>query len=96
MEKTERQIKEEIVTFLKLRNVYCVRQNANCGTKIGVPDLLTCINGRFVAIETKKKGGFESVAQKVSGESIQNNGGFYLVIDNIEDFKEKYYQIKSF
>ena len=49
-------------------------------TKAGIPDLLCCINGIFVAIELKSKNGKVSELQKIQIERIKKSGGIGLVI----------------
>lgn len=49
-------------------------------TRAGVPDLLTCIGGRFVAIELKASYGTASDLQLVTLKKIEEAGGISLLM----------------
>lgn len=49
-------------------------------TKAGIPDLLCCINGYFVAIEVKAQNGKPSELQLYTIEQIRKAGGFAFVL----------------
>ena len=59
-------------------------------TKSGVPDLLCCINGYFVAIEVKGQNGKPSELQLYTIEKIKSAGGhaFVLYPSGWEQFKK--------
>lgn len=48
-------------------------------TKSGVPDLLACVNGRFVAIEVKAPNGSPSELQKYNVKLINKCNGFAVI-----------------
>lgn len=45
-------------------------------TKSGVPDILACVYGRFVAVEVKAEHGKASELQKYNLRQIESAGGF--------------------
>ena len=53
---------------------------ANSYTKVGVPDILACVNGCFVAIEVKAPNGKASELQKYNIAQINKNSGFAIVL----------------
>lgn len=55
----------------------------------GVPDFLVCYKGRFIAIETKAKGGKPTKLQIKHIEDIRKAGGAAIVIDetNYDDLR---------
>jgi Holliday junction resolvase len=53
---------------------------ANGYTKKGVPDLLCCINGFFLAIEVKAENGVASELQKLNIEKIEQAGGRSIIL----------------
>jgi Holliday junction resolvase len=57
-----------------------VKYFANRNTRAGVPDILACVNGRFVAIEVKAENGKPTELQKWNVEQIQNSGGIALIL----------------
>lgn len=58
---------------------YCMPMGQMYG-KRGVPDFLVCLNGKFVAIETKAKGGKLSAMQKFELRKIAEANGYNLVV----------------
>ena len=59
-------------------------------TKSGIPDILACVNGSFVAIEVKGDGGKPSPLQEYHIEKINNCGGYAVIVypDDWEQLKE--------
>jgi hypothetical protein len=47
----------------------------------GVPDFLVCLNGNFVAIETKYGGNKLTAHQTLQMEKIENASGTALLVD---------------
>lgn len=67
-----------------------IKYFANRMTKAGVPDLLACINGVFVAIEVKAQNGKASELQLYNVEQIRKAGGIAIVLypDQFVEFKQ--------
>ena len=59
-------------------------------TKDGIPDLLCCINGHFVAVEVKAQNGRPSELQLYNVREIRKAGGFAFVLypSGFEEFKK--------
>lgn len=59
-------------------------------TKSGIPDILACINGHFVAVEVKAEDGTPSDLQILNCERINAGSGlaFVLYPSAFDDFKE--------
>jgi Holliday junction resolvase len=76
----EKTFENKIKEYIKERGGYYVKY-FGCGfSTAGTPDLLCCINGKFVAIEVKGDGGKPTELQKHKIESIQKAGGIALVV----------------
>ena len=76
----EKNFENKIKKFLKDRGCWYVKYFANRNTRAGVPDILACVNGRFVAIEVKAKNGKPTELQRWNIEQIQNSGGIALIL----------------
>lgn len=63
---------------------------ANAYTKSGIPDILCCCNGYFVAVEVKASNGKPSELQKRNIEKIYESGGIGMILypDQFNKFKE--------
>lgn len=86
----EKKFENKIKDFLQLRNCWFVKFFANSFTKKGVPDLLACVNGYFVAIEVKAENGRASDLQKLNIDRIRCAGGVAVILrpSQFDDFKK--------
>lgn len=59
-------------------------------TKSGVPDLLICYKGRFIALELKAPNGKVSKLQEINIQKINDAGGYAVALypKNFEEFKQ--------
>ena len=85
----EKNIENRIKAYLKLKGVWHVKYFANSFTPVGIPDILACCNGRFLAIEVKNEKGTTSPLQDYNLEEIQKSGGVAIVVrpQNFDYFK---------
>ena len=58
------------------------------GSKPGDPDIVACINGRYVAIECKTPVGRLSKAQKDCRKAVIEAGGVHIVARSKDEFLE--------
>jgi hypothetical protein len=77
----EKWVKQQVVKKLKERNVYYFFPVAGAYTSIGVPDIVACIKGRFVGIECKAGTNRPTELQLRNLESIRDNGGIAMVVN---------------
>ena len=89
-DKTEQQLQKEIVNYLETQGYYVVKVvRAN---KSGVPDVLFCKDGKFCAIEVKRKGKKSNVTelQKKHLNMINASGGKAIVADDVWEVMEEF------
>ena len=93
----EKNFENKIKKFLKENGCWYVKYFANRNTRAGVPDLLACVNGYFVAIEVKAENGKPSELQLWNVEQIQKSNGFAIVLypEQFEMFKTMIELIKK-
>lgn len=86
----EKQFENRVKAYLKSIGAWYVKFFANSYTKAGVPDILACINGKFVGIEVKAQNGIPSDLQIYQCELIKAAGGqaFILYPSGFKRFKE--------
>lgn len=89
----EKTFENKIKQLLKGKNCWYVKFFANAYTKIGVPDVLSVVNGYFVAIEVKASNGKPSELQKYNVREINKSKGFAVVVrpDQFEDLEYMLY-----
>lgn len=84
----EKQIENIIKKYLASKGVWYIKHHANKFTKVGVPDVLGCWQGKFVAIEVKTPVGVLSELQKYNLKAISDAGGISIVARCLEDVEE--------
>lgn len=75
----EKTFERKIVKLIESRGGWVVKFFANRMTKSGVPDLLACIKGHFIAIEVKAKHGHPSDLQLRQRDLIRKAGGIAII-----------------
>lgn len=85
----EKNYENKIKKFLKEKNIWHVKYFANAFTKSGIPDILACVNGKFIAIEVKADNGKPSELQLYHQQKIKESGGkaYILYPKDFEQFK---------
>ena len=82
----EKKVKDQVVRLLKKWDVYYFFPATHGYGRSGVPDIICCYNGKFLAIECKAKGNKSTTLQLKEQAAIRAAGGTSIVIkeDNIE------------
>ena len=94
----EKQFENKVKAFLKEQGCWYIKYWGGGGfTKSGIPDLLICCNGRFVAVEVKASTGKPSDLQLKKIRDIRKAGGvaFTLYPDQFEEFKHMIINMKE-
>lgn len=97
MEK-EKNFENRIRAFLKtLSNEWHFKHWGGGYAKAGIPDLIGCINGKFVAIEVKASNGKLSPLQVRTLNKITSAGGYAVAVypDQFDELKEKLISISK-
>lgn len=76
----EKNFENKIKDYLAKHNCYFVKYFANRMTKAGIPDILACVNGYFVAIEVKAENGHPSELQIYNVKKINETYGFAVIV----------------
>jgi Holliday junction resolvase len=85
----EKKVENQIKSYLDLLGAYYLKVHGSMYQPAGTPDILACINGRFVAIEVKRpNGGVVSALQKSKLKKIEQVGGVSIVARSVEDVSE--------
>ncbi|MDU4378119.1 MAG: VRR-NUC domain-containing protein [Anaerococcus vaginalis] len=86
----EKSYENKIKKFIESVGGWWVKFHGNAFTRDGVPDLLCCVNGKFLAIEVKGDGGEPSELQLHEIEEIKKAGGVALVSypDDFDELKK--------
>lgn len=88
-EKTiENQIKRYLDQLESKGKAWHMKVHGSMYQRSGVPDIIGCINGRFVGIEVKRPGGVVSKLQEYHIAQINKTGGAAFVAYSLDDVKE--------
>ncbi len=83
-EKKEREIQEDIESFLKSKMPRCwwarSRMDKPTTNRVGVPDFTVCYNSRFIGIEVKRPGKKPTHEQRAELAWIHSAGGIDAVV----------------
>lgn len=87
MSQPESRLSRAILTALRQEGVFCFKFHGGPLTMVGVPDIIACVDGRFVAFETKMpaKRSNQSPAQKRIEALIRQAGGISQVVCGVKE-----------
>jgi hypothetical protein len=77
----EAKVKAKIHAALKAQGAYAVNYIGGLHANNGTPDILACLDGRFIGIEAKAGGNKPTELQLVNLRKIHVAGGLALVIN---------------
>lgn len=77
----EKKVKDKVVSVLKAEGVYYFFPATHGFGRSGVPDVVCCVNGFFLAIECKANGNKPTALQVREIEAIRRVNGVAVVVD---------------
>ena len=77
----EAKVKRDVAKILDRFNVYYFFPPANGYGRQGIPDIICCIHGHFLAIECKAGKGTTTVLQEREIAKIKQHGGTVMVVN---------------
>lgn len=84
----ETAVKDKIEALLRERKIWFVKVHGEAMQKRGIPDLICCYEGRFVALEVKDKGNFATPLQRYELARIAKAGGEQAVVYSVADVEK--------
>lgn len=81
----EQKLKRQLKRIIEENNGYWSLVQGGQYSKPGDPDLIACIDGRFIGIEAKTPTGRQSDMQKLRQKQIEDAGGIYLLVRSEEE-----------
>lgn len=82
----ESQIQTKIIKYLNGIGAYSIKTITT--NKNGCPDVICCLNGKFIALEVKADKGIVSKLQEHSIKQIKNSGGIAEVVRSVDEVKK--------
>lgn len=87
MTKPEKKLQDKAIKYLKSKGIYHLNLYGDGFSGKGKPDLLVCINSRFVAFELKVGSNDMQDDQKIHKLRIERSGGLHYSPYTFEEFE---------
>lgn len=85
----EKRIENQIKRYLDKIGAWHMKTHGTMFSKAGTPDIIACVNGRFIGIEVKRPdGGKVSELQKFHINAISEAGGVAFVSRSVEETQQ--------
>lgn len=84
--KSETKLQDNAIKYLKSKGIYHLNLYGDGFSGKGKPDLLACINGRFVAFELKVGSNDMQDDQKIHKRRIERSGGLHYSPYTLNEF----------
>jgi len=82
----ESTITKNILNYLKkIPGCFAWKEHGGGYSQAGIPDIICCYNGKFVAFEVKAPGGRVSKLQEYTMEQINKAGGTAVKVTSLTD-----------
>lgn len=87
MAQRESRLSTNILTALRAKGAFCFKVHGSEHMMAGLPDLMVCYKGQFIALETKlpEKRSNTSVRQEYVMDQIKRAGGRALVVCSVKE-----------
>ena len=86
MIKPEKKLQDKAISYLKGRGVYYLNLYGDGRSGKGKPDIIACLNGRFVAFELKVGANDMQDDQKLHKIRIERSAGLHYSPYTLEEF----------
>ncbi len=93
----ETRVKRRVTDILRKYDAYFFFPASNGFGRAGIPDIIACYRGQFIAIECKAGKNTTTALQRRELRAIEDAGGYALVINetNIEQVETVLQQLKE-
>lgn len=82
----ESKLQDKCIDYLKNQGIYYINIFGSGRTAKGAPDLICCINGRFVAFELKVEDNEMQPDQVIHKKRIERSDGLHYCPRTVNDF----------
>lgn len=82
----ESEIQKKIIQYLNTIGAYTIKTIST--NRNGCPDVICCLNGKFIALEVKADKGIVSKLQEHNIKQIKNSGGIAEVVRSVDDVEK--------
>ena len=84
----ESNLKTQCLKWLeKSEHIYAVKNHGSAYSAVGTADLTICVEGRYLAVELKKKGGKPTKIQEWRMEQVRRAGGRAELVGHLDELR---------
>lgn len=84
----ESDLVKSIITYLRtLPGCFCWKEHGGMYGTAGIPDIICCLHGRFIAFEAKVPGNLPTILQEHTILKIRAAGGTAVVVHSLDDVR---------
>ena len=84
----EKKITNSILAHLRtISDCFCWKEHGSPYSTAGLPDIICCLGGRFLAFEVKTDNGKTTTLQDRTLSRIRNAGGVAYVVRSLDEVK---------
>ena len=84
----EKEVVDSIKEYLQtIPNLFFWKEHGGQFGTAGIPDLIVCYKGRFIALEVKRPGGKPTLLQKITLNKIEKAKGIAKIVTSVEQVK---------
>lgn len=85
---TEASLTDKIKQYLKsIDELFFWKEHGGQFGSSGIPDLIVCYRGRFIAFEVKSDKGKTTILQEITIRKIIKAGGYAMVVRSVEEVR---------
>ena len=85
---SEKSIVTKVLRYLKtVPGCFCWKEHGGMYGTAGIPDIIACVNGRFLAFEVKTPSGKATKLQGATISKILNAGGVAAIVHSVDEVK---------
>lgn len=84
----ETKLQKAVQKYLISKGCYEFKVHGSLYMKAGIPDIICCYKGKFIAIETKVGKNKMSKIQEIHKEQILYAGGIHILAYSLDDVKK--------
>ena len=85
----ESELQKKCIEYLKQNDIYYINKYGDGRSAKGCPDLICCIQGKFVAFELKVGKGKLKPDQRIHKKRIERNKGYHYTPYTLMEFQNK-------
>ncbi|MCD7785721.1 MAG: VRR-NUC domain-containing protein [Oscillospiraceae bacterium] len=84
----EKDIVNVIMRYLRtLPKCFCWKEHGGMYGTAGIPDVISCVDGRFIAFEVKSEKGKPTVLQEATIKKILSAGGQAYIVRSVDEVR---------